>query len=325
MNEVTAIDKRQPAALVQRVIDTVSELRALRTFIKEEMVETVDFGTIPGTPKPTLYLAGAQKVTMYFNARPNFRIERIELAEGHVEYLVYSDLIFRTNDGSANIIAQGVGSATTMESKYRFRNAKRACPSCKEETIFKSKQARGGWYCYAKVGGCGKQYPDGDPAIEDQKPGKVPNENIYDARNTVLKIAKKRAHVDAAIGLGSLAEFFTQDIGEREGDAYDLTVDELEQAAAEAGEKEPDAETKDRLDFLAHAQKQKARIGNGPFYSVLGLAGFEDPEEVPAARRHELAAAWKAIPNQSTTDKTKEAIKAKAPKEPTGPVQGTLP
>ena len=194
-------------------------LKAIRTFVKAELKPGLDYGKIPGTgEKPTLLLPGAQKATMYFNAWPRHTIDRVELGDGHLEVMVTTHLVNRATE---RVIAEGVGSCSTLEKKYRYRNGGRICPSCGGEFIIKGREEYGGGFiCFAKKGGCGAKYQDGDPAIESQHVGQIPNPDIHDVRNTVLKMAKKRADVDAAMSLGCLSELFTQDLE----DTYDLPV-----------------------------------------------------------------------------------------------------
>ena len=95
-----------------------------------------------------------------------------------------------------------------------------ACPKCGSPSIKKSKfPPRGspqgtepGWYCYAKVGGCGAEFPALDPTIEGQVAGKVQNPDLADVANVVLKMAKKRAQVDCALALARVSDMFTQDV-----------------------------------------------------------------------------------------------------------------
>lgn len=203
---------------VDIVRQTMGELKAIRTFVKEEMVRDIDFGLIPGTgKKPTLLLSGAQKVAMYFNTYPEYAVQPLELAEGHVEYIVTTKLI---NRASGKVIGSGIGSCSTMESKYRFRSAKRVCPQCGKEAIIKGKEEYGGgWLCHKKQDGCGAKFRDNDTKIISQQAGQSDNPNIHDVRNTVLKMSKKRSLVDASHGLGCLSELFTQDLD----DVYDLS------------------------------------------------------------------------------------------------------
>lgn len=194
-----------------RIQESVEILKLMRTFVKDAMQDGLDYGEIPGTGKATLLLPGAQKVAMYYNTAPEYVIQATELKDGHVEYIVTCSLLSRI---TGEKVAGGVGSCTSMEGKYRYRNQAYKCPSCGAEAIRRSKKEYGGgWYCNKKENGCGSKFAADAPAIMSQpEPGQIENPNVWDQRNTILKMAKKRAQVDAAMGLGCLAELFTQDI-----------------------------------------------------------------------------------------------------------------
>ncbi len=227
MNEETIVEEiermeiREPPPLVSNIIRSMNDLKAIRTFIKNELVEDVDFGSIPGTTdKKVLLLAGGQKVAMYFNLRPVYHATRNELGDGHLEVYVRTDLINRSDE---KVYGSGLGSCTTMESKYRYRTAERACPKCGKATIYRGKKFKPAdpetWFCWKKKDGCGSVFPINDPEIVSQEAGKKENENIHDQRNTVLKIAAKRSFLSGVVGIGCLSELFTVDLE----DFYDLT------------------------------------------------------------------------------------------------------
>jgi|GEM_PF-7052262 len=190
---------------------TIEDLNAVRAFVASAMINGQDFGVIPGTgKKSTLLLPGAQKALMYFNVYPDFDVETRELESGHVEYIVKTHLRSRV---SQSLVGSGLGSCSTMESKYRWRSAVLKCPQCGKGAIIKGKQEYGGgWVCFKRKDGCGAKFDDSDPAIVSQPVGKTENPDIYDQRNTVLKMAKKRSLVDSAHGLGCMSELFTQDL-----------------------------------------------------------------------------------------------------------------
>lgn len=189
---------------------------------------------IPGTGKKdekaknVLFLPGAQKTALYFNCTARFKHKRTELGDGHLEVESLCLLEMRS---TADVVAEGSGSCSTMESKYRTRNGERVCPTCGQATIIKGKvEYGGGWLCWSKRGGCGLSFGETDPAILSQVTGKVANPDIWDMRNTVLKMAAKRAQVAAALNLGAMSELFSQDIDEphladaagiRSNDAYE--------------------------------------------------------------------------------------------------------
>ena len=116
-------------------------------------------------------------------------------------------------------IAIGVGSCSTLEAKYRWRNGERVCPQCGKPTIIKGKdEYGGGWLCWKKNGGCGTKWDNGAAAIEDQEVGKVENTNIADCYNTVLKMAKTRAFRDGMLMATATSGRFTQDLEDPHAD-----------------------------------------------------------------------------------------------------------
>lgn len=216
---------------VEHVSQTLDTLRAIRTFLDQEFKRDHDFGIIPGTGnKPTLFQPGAQKAVMYFNAAPDARIKTIELGNGHVEFRVKTNLVHRATGVT---IGSGWGSCSTMEKKYRYRGSSRVCPDCGQSTIINGKKEYGGGFlCFTKKGGCGSKFKDDNKKITSQAEGMAENPDIYDTRNTVLKMALKRSLVNAALALGCLSEMFTQDFDD---DVYDLSQKPQEST----GEPEP--------------------------------------------------------------------------------------
>ena len=167
------------------------------------------YGTIPGTNKPTLLKPGAEKLSFAFRLLPKFRPTMRDMPNGHREYEMVCELWHE----SGVFAGEGVGSCSTMESKYRYRNAAKKCPQCGKETIIKGKEEYGGgWLCYGKKGGCGAKFAENAQEITSQPVGKVENADIADVYNTVLKMAKKRALVDATITACAASDIFTQDV-----------------------------------------------------------------------------------------------------------------
>ncbi len=202
------------------VISAMESLKAIRTFISNELKGGTDFGVIPGTnDKQVLMLPGAQKICMFLQVYPMYGVKPHELGEGHVEYVVSTRLIHRAH---GDRVGTGIGSCSTMEKKYRYRSSRRVCPECGSTALVQTKTGRnpGGYWCIPDKGGCGGSFNPGDKAVTGQQLGQVENPDIADQRNTVLKMAKKRSFVDAAIGLACLADQFTQDMD----DVYDLSA-----------------------------------------------------------------------------------------------------
>ncbi len=213
------------ALVLEDALKNAADQRTLITrYVKDAMVRDVDFGVSPGTQKPTLYKPGAEKLTELFRCTPDFEITfRIVDYEKHLyHYEVKASLSSRD---SGHVLGQGLGACSSMEGRYRWRKQARKCPSCGHETIIRGKKFDGtvgdpGWVCWAPkdaaVKACKTKFDVNDKAITEQVVGRVENPDIDDCVNTCLKIAKKRAFVDAALALGGISDMFTQDIGDPE-------------------------------------------------------------------------------------------------------------
>src|SRR3990167_6402939 len=198
------------------VKDIREQINLIQGVMKDAMQDKVHFGTIPGCgDKPTLLKPGAEKLSLLFRLAPEYMVQATNLEGGHREFAITCTLrhiVTGQNWG------QGVGSCSTMESKYRWRNEGRKCPSCGTEAIIKGKQEYGGgWLCFAKKGGCGTKWEDGDAIIENLTTTKTENTDLADQYNTILKMAKKRAHVDAILTATAASDIFTQDIEDMHG------------------------------------------------------------------------------------------------------------
>jgi hypothetical protein len=207
MGEEASVTVRDERMSIEQVKDSV---RLIQEIMRSVMQEGTHFGTIPGCQKPSLFKPGAEKLSVTFRLAPYYTITQTDLPREHREYNIVCTL---KHIVSGDTFAQGVGSCSTMESKYRYREGKQKCPQCQSEAIIKGKaEYGGGWLCYAKKGGCGAKFKDGDPAIEGQQAGRIECEDPADRYNTVLKMAKKRAHVDATLTATAASDIFTQDV-----------------------------------------------------------------------------------------------------------------
>lgn len=202
-----------PAVSVNQAL---AAYQAKKDLIDGIMKEGVDFGVIPGTNKPTLLKAGAEKATSFFGLAARFR-----------DAEVIEDFTGKDHDGEQfffyrrtcelwrgdYLIASVDGSCNSMEKKYRWRDAQRLCPNCGKPAIIKGKvEYGGGWVCFEKKGGCKSKFQDNDPAIINQEMGQVKNPDLADLANTILKMADKRALVAATLIATGLSEYFTQDM-----------------------------------------------------------------------------------------------------------------
>lgn len=198
-----------PADAVKRSV-AIKELKDL------VLKEGEDYGVIPGTNKPTLLKPGAEKINAFFGYVPDYSLMPGSMedwkGDKYGEPLFYYHIkCTLLKDGAP--VGQGTGSCNSWESKYRYRQAKRKCPSCGGDFIIAGKaEYGGGWLCFVKKGGCGTKFAAGDQSIEGQQVGQVANPDFADTINTVQKMADKRAYIAATLSATGASQWFTQDM-----------------------------------------------------------------------------------------------------------------
>lgn len=218
--EAVTVVESKPTAMASTIkpsvtLAEVQEAKKERDqLIRGGLAKGRDYGTIPGTNKDTLLKPGAEQICIWFECRPSLDVlseehddDKINVYEKPVykngrkttateeaksqglhAFRVSCKLLHRP---TGQIVGEGLGSCSTMESKYISR----------------------------------------------------PN----DCENTVLKMAKKRAFVDAVLTTFGLSDRFTQDMED-----MDLGVVEPAKPTSPIGKPaiNPDAEREDRISEL---------------------------------------------------------------------------
>ncbi len=168
-----------------------ADIEAINQFqkvVRANMIEGQDYGVIPGTTKPTLLKPGAEKIAKLLGLADEYEIldRQEDWGKPFFRYLIKCRLIaVRTG----TVISEGLGECNSMEARYRWRWLwPREIPD----------DQKGGLVTRPVKGG-GVQY-------------RLPNEDIFSQVNTLVKMSKKRALVDAALSAGRLSQVFTQDI-----------------------------------------------------------------------------------------------------------------
>lgn len=210
---------RASEAIVARGELTVAEIVEQKDKIKQVMeavmIRDVHYGVIPGVNKPSLFKPGAEAINVALRLAPHYDSEKIWHEDGHLTVVVKCVLKHIPTDLT---IATGEGLCSSKESRYAFRQGERVCTQCGGAYIIKGKaEYGGGWVCYKKKGGCGAKFEDDDPAIAGQEIGKVPNPDLADTYNTVLKMADKRALIAAVLNGTAASDVFTQDVEDQVG------------------------------------------------------------------------------------------------------------
>lgn len=200
--------------------EVVGQANLIQQIMKEAMKDGMHYMVIPGCgAKPSLLKPGAEKLSLTFRLRPIIDPERdikIEKLEGdHINVVVYCHII--NADGVE--LATGVGSASTKESKHRYRGGEKvgtgvAVPKeywnlKKAGKIYEANALLGGdGFCAGKVD-TGKQEKEWQICSFGAK---AENPDLADTWNTVLKMGKKRAYVDGMLAATGASDIFTQDI-----------------------------------------------------------------------------------------------------------------
>lgn len=206
--EVPVMEGKEFAPLT--ALEIKAQVQLIQEVMQAVMQEGQHFGVIPGTEKPSLLKAGAEKLTTTFRLAPLLHVEARDLENRHREYQVRCTLV---HIPTGRVYGEGVGSCSTLEGRYRYRVAERTCPHCGRATIIKGKaEYGGGWLCFQRKGGCGAKFTEQDLSIVSQSAGRIENPDLADTYNTVLKMAKKRALIDATLTTTAASDIFTQDL-----------------------------------------------------------------------------------------------------------------
>lgn len=172
--------------------------------MKKVMKQDVHFGKIPGTPKPTLYKAGAEQLCMVFRIAPSFQVEDLS----NSDTIRYRVTCRGTHQVTGLVLGEAMGEASGGEEKYKWRK-----PVCDEE--FNDTPAhlrREKWV---------KGYQSNPPHKQKQ----IRTEPA-DAANTVLKMATKRAHVAMVLAVLAASDMFAQDLEDMERNLREHLVNE---------------------------------------------------------------------------------------------------
>jgi len=175
------------------------QIQLIQHHMREHMKEGEHFGKIPGCgDKPALFKSGAEKLTFIFRLVPEYQVTTTPLGGEHREFTV-SCTIRRM--GSDVVVGRGLGSCSTAEKKYRWRSENTGKEVPRDYWKERNVELLGGaQYTPRKL--------DGKWIIFHQ----VENKDIADVYNTVLKMAKKRAYIDATIQALAASDIFAQDI-----------------------------------------------------------------------------------------------------------------
>ena len=171
------------------VAEVTQHAIAVQEIMQAVMREGEHYGKIPGTDKPTLYKAGAEKLCMTFRIADEYKVEDLSTSD----LIRYRVVCIGRHQLTGIELGSGMGEGSTGEEKYKWRRAVNdkefdATPATMRRVKFgkswETKQVRT------------------DPA---------------DLANTVLKMACKRAKMAMVLNVTAASDCFTQDLEDLDG------------------------------------------------------------------------------------------------------------
>lgn len=185
----------------------LKRVRAIQQLMEAVMKKDTHYGVIPGTKKPTLYKAGSEQILSMFRLAVDPIVEDLS-SEDECRIRV----ICRLTDASGKFLGAGVGECSSSEQKYKWRAVVGKAEwewylkNCPDRTRIKF----------------GASWQNGKRVEKQEEQVRA---EVADIRNTILKMAKKRAQIDATLTVTGSSDCFDQDL--------DDLPEEIQQQVAE--------------------------------------------------------------------------------------------
>jgi hypothetical protein len=221
-----------------RAVDVRAQVNLIQEVMKSVMQKDQHYGVIPGAGnKPTLFKAGAEKIMSTFRLAADPEVEDMS-TELVIRYRVKCKLI----SAAGTFVGAGLGECSSAEEKYAWRGI------VSEDEWNATDEA--------------------DRRTKFRRDGKVKQvrTNPYDLSNTILKMAKKRALVDAVLTVTGASDIFTQDI-------EDMPTEVLNQKppVAMPQEKKQEGQAAPKGHAISEAQRKR-------FYAIGKSTGATDEQ-----------------------------------------------
>lgn len=184
---------RNASEMALHLAEVKAQMEVAQNFFHDVMVRDVDYGVIPGTDKPALLKPGAEKLAELYGYAPTIKHveDTMERESGFRHVRVTIALVAKS---TGETVAEGVGEATTHEGRYRWR------------WTFDSDLPAG-----VDKAALAKQTRRSKKTGKDFVMYRLENQDPWAQWNTVLKMAKKRALVDAVLSATRSSGLFSQD------------------------------------------------------------------------------------------------------------------
>lgn len=288
-------------------------MEELQAFIKEAMDEGIDYGTIPGTDKPTLFQPGAQKLSELYGLAQSFAFD-VQTEDWDKPFFYYRVVCSLTDRRSGCFVGMGIGSCNSREKKYAGRWVPESdAPSWLDLKTLKKREALT-WLWKSKLPP-GVDIASLPTQEREGKQGRytvygvraaqvfVPNEEIADLVNTLQKMAIKRALVGAVNSVTRSSGIFAQDVEDLPPEAMGYVESRRPWERDDEPPPEPAAERADvaaaREKLAKQAEKRAGKKAPAEAAPVAPTPATMTPGEISAALdglgKDAFIATWAAV------------------------------
>lgn len=183
--EVTVVEqmpKPAPRITPGSIEQTKQSIALLQAMVRDLLIRGIDYGRIPGTPADSLWDPGASQIIGAFNCFPGERrILKFEDTDTKISVCLEVPIVSRE---TGLVATTGVGAASTLETKYKYRWVDDPLQWGYDEDSMKTLKTK---------------------LDKNKTVYRIPNPEHSELLNTIVKMASKRAEVDAAESLPGVA------------------------------------------------------------------------------------------------------------------------
>lgn len=294
---------------------SLSLYNAINRLVDEVFVEERDYGAFPPLAKGETFdpnkhrydlkKPGMEKVLTLMRLRPHYEdIHTVRDFNADTPVFYFEVRCVLTHIDTGKDMAEGIGVCHSREKAFQ-RDGNRICPQCGQAAILKSKRDPG-WYCYAKIGGCGANFAADAPEITNQS-GSIDPQAILDNVNNIRKKACKRALMEAVKSVAMLSERFGIKGVDKPG---------------QLGRKQPDAgpwATGASIQHLTAEAKKRFNIEPTFIEAILSISLDDLDEWNKRYKGYDVA--WNALVNQIRNARGEGTQKKPTPKAAPAPTQ----
>jgi len=273
------------------------EVKILDELYRNVMSKGTDYDTIPGTQKPTLLKPGAEILLRVFHLEPVTEImNRTSIDDVDKPYFDFDVKVtlYSILGVDARVrMGDGIGNANTRETRYAYRWMwGNELPTGFDKQNAVTRKTKAGQIQYRR-----------DSSMDE----------VYTLKNTVMKMASKRALVDAVLKVTGADRIFTQDV-------EDMNLTPLE-PPEEQEQKTPVAEEKTEPISQLRKYETVRFINNAPRFTGVDSVPYgpfkaEEIANMPKADAERMMAQKYAVsifaPSEKKEEKTepvKEQVK----------------